>query len=177
MERADTPDDWLAAVAHARMTDYWYLENRERVRPQFPYLFRLPEALAFAVRHPRRTNLYEHPGAVARLDYVLDEFTRLAGEHDFVPVVLFIPEPSDLRRFTRGQATRYQGYVATLRARSAETNLIALDLLEHPFDAARFNRRPFKDHPSPYGQQVIAEVIRAAIADVPALKPGPGGTP
>lgn len=167
---SDTPTDWLEALAQARVIDYWYLENRERVRPHFPYLFRLPEALAYAVHHPSRPSLYRHPGAVARLDYVLNEFERLAGEHDFVPVVLFIPEPAELRRFTKGQSPEYQDYVATRRARTAGTSMIVLDLLEHPFEAARFNRRPFKDHPSPYGQQVIAGVLATTLADLAAIK-------
>jgi len=177
MERADTPDDWLAALDRARATDYWYLENHERVRPRFPYLLRLPDALAYAAEHAAPASLYDHPGAVARLDFLMKGFVWLAGLHDFVPVVLFIPEPSDLKRFSRGQATRYQGYVARLRARSAGTRLVVLDLLEHPFDPARFNRRPFKDHPSPYGQQVIADAVRAGIADLPAVRDRTVATP
>ena len=70
----------------------------------------------------------------------------------------------DLRRFSKGQTTHYRGYVAAYRARTTETKVVVLDLLEHPFEAARFNRRPFTDHPSPYGQQVIANVVHDAIA-------------
>jgi hypothetical protein len=170
LERADTPDDWIAALARARTTDVWYRENAERVRARFPYLLRLPEALAYAVRHARTDDLYERPDAVVRLDFVVDELVRLARAHAFVPVALFIPEPSDLRRFTRGMPTRYAAYVSALRARHGADGLRIVDLLDHPFDPARFNRRPFKDHPSPYGHRVIAEAVGAAIADVPAVR-------
>lgn len=170
MVRADTPDDWVAAVAEARTTDLWYRENEERVRLRFPYLFYLPAALTNAAQHTRAGDLYDRPDAVARLDFVMDELLRLARVYDFVPVVLFIPEPADLRRFTRGQPAGYQRYVAALRTRQATSPLRVVDLLEHAFDAARFNRKPYKDHPSPYGQQVIADVVATAIADVPAVE-------
>lgn len=170
LARAETPTDWEAALAKCRATDVWYTENAARVRARFPYLLRLPEALAYAVRHPSRPNLYERPDAVARLDHVLDEFTRLGDRYDFLPVVLFIPEPSDLRRFAAGTPTRYRDYVFASRGRSASTRLVVLDLLEHPFDVDRFNRRPFKDHPSPYGQHVVAEAIAAALADFPPIR-------
>ncbi len=163
MARADVPADWSEALARATASDHWYVVNRERLRPHFPYLLALPAALAWVARHPVRPNLYDDPEAVARMDYVVDELRGLAARHDFTPVVLFIPEPSDLRRFAHGSAPRYQGYVAALRERSAGSTLVVLDLLDHPFEPARFNRRPFKDHPSPYGQQVIARVVQEAI--------------
>lgn len=169
LERADTPDDWRAALARAHATDVWYRENAARVRPRFPYLLRLPEAVAYAVRHSNGENLYDRPDAVARLDFLMDDLVRLARANDFVPVVIFIPEPSDLKRFTRHQPTRYQGYVAALRAGHAADGLRVVDVLDHPFDAVRFNRKPFTDHPSPYGHQVIADAVAAAIADVPAV--------
>lgn len=159
LERADTPADWIQAFERARATDHWYAVNREKIQPHFPYLLSLFDTGVYLVRHPERPNLYEDPDAVARLDYVLAEFEQLANQHAFAPVVLFIPEPSDLGRFVAGRPTRYQDYVAELRRRSAGTRLVVVDLLDHPFDPARFNRRPFKDHPSPYGHQVIAEVV------------------
>jgi hypothetical protein len=170
LARADTPADWEAALAQARATDVWYRENRERVRARFPHLLRLPEAIAYAARHPSRPNLYERPDAVARLDHLFDDFTRLADTHDFLPVVLFIPEPSDLRRLAAGSPTRYRDYVAARRARSAATRLLVLDVTEHRFDLERFNRRPFKDHPSPYGQQMVAEALATALADFPPVR-------
>ena len=159
LERADTPDDWVQAFERARATDHWYADNREKIRPHFPYLLSLLDTLVYLFRHPERANLYDDPEAVARLDEVLAEFEQLADRHAFAPVVLFIPEPSDLSRFVAGRPARYRGYVAELRRRTAGTRLVVIDLLEHPFDAARFNRRPFKDHPSPYGHQVIADVV------------------
>jgi hypothetical protein len=170
MERADTPEDWTAALARARTTDVWYRENAERVRARFPFLLRLPEALAYTVRHGvEGEDLYGHPDAVARLDFVMDELVRLAHLHDFVPVALFIPQPSDLRQTADGRTAQYQGYVAALRARTAAVGLRVVDVAERPFDAARFNRLPFKDHPSPYGQRVIADAVAAVIAGVPAI--------
>lgn len=163
LERADGPDDWHAAFARARVLDHWYRVNQTRVAVRFPYLLRLPEALAYVLAGRERPNLYDDPAAVARLDFVLDEWARTARAHAAAPMVVFIPEPSDLRRFVAGRPTRYQRYVAALRARTAGGGLAVVDVLEHPFDAARFNRRPFKDHPSPYGQRVVADVVDGAL--------------
>jgi hypothetical protein len=170
LERADTPDDWVAALTRARATDHWYRANAERVRLGFPYLLHVPRAVDYVVRHAGADDLYERADAVTRLDFVMDELVRLAHAHDFVPVVLFVPHPSDLKRIARGAAARYQSYVAALRARHASAGLRIVDLAEHPFDVARFNRLPFKDHPSPYGNRVIADTVAAAIADVPAIR-------
>ena len=174
LERADTPEDFTAAFARARAVDTWYLENRQRVRPRFPYLLRLPAALLYAARHRERPNLYERPDAVARMDFVLKAFHELAEQHGFVPVVLFIPEPRDIRRVATGRDYGYRQYVARLRARPDVSRLIVVDVLEHPFDFARFNREPFKDHASPYGNRVIARIVHDAIAErIPSRRPTP----
>ncbi len=163
LDRADTPADFTAAFARARATDFWYAENARRVGIAFPYLFRLPAVLAFAWRQPGRLDLYADPDAVARLDAVIAELQRLAAAYDFVPVLVFLPEPSELRRFTAERRTRYARYLDDVRRHAAGSRLVVIDLLEHDFDAARFNRRPFADHPSPYGNQVIAEVVAEGI--------------
>ena len=169
LDRADTPADFAAAFARAQATDFWYAENARRVRLGFPYLFRLPAVLAFVRRQPGHVDLYQSPDAVARLDAVIAEFQRLADTYDFVPMLLFLPEPSDLKRFVQERRTRYTSYLDGVRRRAAGSRLVVIDLLEHPFDAARFNRRPFADHPSPYGNQVIADVMAEALRPLLAL--------
>lgn len=163
LDRADTPADFAAAFARARATDFWYAENARRVRIGFPYLLRLPAVLSFVWRHPGRIDLYADPDAVARLDAVIAEFQRRAAESDCVPVLLFLPEPSELKRFAAGRPPHYASWLDGVRRRAAGSRLVVMDLLAHPFDAARFNRRPFADHPSPYGNQVIADVVAEAV--------------
>lgn len=163
LARADTPADFRDAFARCKAVDFWYAENERRVRIHFPYLFRLPAVLSFMTRQPGRLDLYEDADAVARLDGVLAELVRLSEAHDFIPVVLFLPEPSELKRFVRNRDTRYRHYLDDVRRRAAGSRLVVIDVLDHPFDARRFNRHPFADHPSPYGNQVIAEAVDEVI--------------
>jgi hypothetical protein len=163
LSQSDTPADFAAAFARATEADFWYAENERRVRVRFPYLLQLPAVLAFLWRQPGRLDLYADRGAVARLDGVLAELQQLADANDFVPVVLFLPEPVELKRFVAGRRTSYRTYVEGVRRRAAGSRLVVVDLLDHPFDAPRFNRRPFADHPSPYGNQVIADVVAEAV--------------
>lgn len=163
LARADTPADYRDAFARAKAADFWYAENERRVRLHFPYLLRLPAVLSFVLRQPGRLDLYENAEAVARLDGVLAELVRLSDEHDFIPVVLFLPEPAELKRFVTNRHPRYRHYVDDVRRRAAGSRLVVIDMLDHAFDVRRFNRRPFADHPSPYGNQVIAEAVEEVI--------------
>lgn len=177
LARLETPEDFTRAFARARETDYWYARNAARPAAGFPYVASAFGALWCQIRACYREDLWADAGAVARLDFLVEDFAGLARAHDFVPVVLFIPEPRELRRFARGRTVRYRGYVARLRARRDLGRLRVVDVLDRPFDAPRFNLAPFKHHPSPYGQQVIAETLREALADLLAGTPPLGVSP
>jgi lysophospholipase L1-like esterase len=163
LHRLDVPADFVRAFARATTTDYWYAQNARRVRPHFPYLAFLPSALWCTIRACHRPDLWAEPQVTARLDRIIEEFQALARTHDFAPIVLFIPEPREMRRFTRGRRLRYRGYVERLRRRADLDGLRIVDVLDRDFDAARFNLRPFKGHPSPYGHRVIADAVQAVL--------------
>ena len=163
LQRSETQADFREALRVSREYDYWYLLNRERVRPHFPYLLQLLRATAYALKHADAENLYENREALARLDFLVDEFQALARAHDFTPVLLFIPGPADLQRFEQSRSMRYHRYLAEMRQRTRGTRLVTLDLVERHFQPVRFYRRPFKGHPSPYGQRVIAALLAEAI--------------
>lgn len=159
LDRLAGPSDFARAFARARSTDYWYGFNESLWEARFPFSIALTGALWCQVRACFHPDLYADPRMTARLDVLAEEFHTLAETHGFVPVLLFIPEPRVLRRFARRGDAQYQSYVQRLRGRTDLPRLRILDLLDHEFELARFNWRPFKDHPSPYGHQVIADTL------------------
>ena len=112
-----------------------------------------------------RPNLYKDDAAVAKLDLILEEFQELASRHDFVGVVLFIPTSDALKQQLKEGTYAYSEYVARVRARNDLNRLIVVNIIERPFDRAKFNLRPYQFHASQYGNSVIAGAVYEAIKD------------
>ena len=166
LHRADDLSDFRRALERARQTDFWYTRNAGRPRRSFPYTWALARGLVAAALEDE--DPYTWPTAVARLDRIIHDFSTLSEKHDVVPVVLFLPAPGQLERFSAYGEWDYREYVGSLRARIPEEfpRLRVVDLLEHDFDARLFNIAPFQHHPSVYGHQVIAGVAYSALSDL-----------
>ena len=57
----------------------------------------------------------------------------------------------------------YASVVKRLRKDYAGQPVLVVDVAEATFDAKRFNVRPFRGHPSRYGNEIIAEHLAAAL--------------
>lgn len=156
-----------AAVAEAEAADDWFAYNRLRPRPAFPYIWAALDTahyLAFRVR--RWPDLWSMEAPVAVLDALVGEFVQLSRQYRFRPVLLMIPMGQDLRARDRGDPASYAAAVAALRARFAD-ELVVVDVLDHDFESARFNQRPYAGHGSPYGNRMIAEAVADALERLP----------
>ena len=166
LDRLTGPRDFARAFVQARATDYWYAFNEGLWEARFPFSVALTGALWCQVRACFHPDLYADPRMTARLDVIAEEFYALAEEQGFVPVLLFLPEPRVLRHFARHGDAGYRRYVRQLRGRVDLPGLRIIDLLDHEFELRRFNWRPFKDHPSPYGHRVIADTLYRALLEI-----------
>lgn len=146
------------AFDEARKTDFWYKHNQGRPKSQFPYSLALANAVYYYL-FDNKINLYKVAEAKARMDHLIQEFVQLSRTENFKPVLLFIPQARDLYSFHKDGSYWYSDYIPHLRAMPDLQGMPIIDLLEHPFDAEKFNTIPFHYHASPYGNKVIADVM------------------
>ncbi|MEX2162807.1 MAG: SGNH/GDSL hydrolase family protein [Sulfuricaulis sp.] len=158
-------EDYDRAYDKARQADYWYALNQRKAVFRFPYTLAFLRATHYYLSVGPRPNLYELDAAVEKLDRILEEFQSLARQHDFVGVVLFIPTSDAVKLQQRNGTYDYSNYVAHVRARGDLDRLRVVNIIERPFDRAKFNLRPFMFHASPYGNQIIAEAVHETIKD------------
>jgi len=158
-------EDYDRAYNKARQADYWYALNQRKVVFRFPYTLAFLRATHYYLSVGPRPNLYELDAAVEKLDRILEEFQSLARQHDFVGVVLFIPTSDAVKLQQRNGTYDYSDYVAHVRARGDLDRLRVVNIIERPFDRAKFNLRPFMFHASPYGNKIIAEAVHETIKD------------
>ena len=163
--QSNSLEDYYRAYDKARQVDYWYGLNQRKAVVRFPYTLALLRAMYYYVTVGPRPNLYKYDAAVAKLDHILEEFQELASRHDFVGVVLFIPTSDALEQQLNEGTYDYSEYAARVRARNDLNRLIVVNIIERPFDRAKFNLRPYKFHASQYGNSVIAEAVYEAIKD------------
>jgi len=153
----------IAAAKQAAAYDYWAEFNRSRPQPGFPYLWATFDTMHYlAFRVVRWSGLWRQGEPVERLNLVIGEFISLARKNDVKAVVLFIPMPDDLRARQGDQPPSYAAYLKRLRSEVVAKDVVIVDPLDAPFDAARFNLRPFQGHASDYGNKILAD----AVADI-----------
>ena len=158
----DGRDDVLRAFDVARRHDYWYA-NRV-LRNEFPFVLdagRLFLILS-GLRPNPRYDQWDNEDAKARLETAIDVFVREAAQRGITPVILVIPSWRDVRGRTEGVTPRSRSFFEASRARHEGSGVILVDVLERPFDESRFYRSEF-GHASPYGNEVIAAALHAAL--------------
>ena len=158
-------EDYNRAYEKARQVDYWYGLNQRKVVVRFPFTIAFLRSIYYYATVGPRPNLYKVDDAVAKLDHILEEFQELARQHDFIGVVLFIPTSNALEQQIDNETYDYREYFAHVLARNDLERLRVVNIIERPFNRAKFNVRPFKYHASAYGNRIIAEAVYEAIKD------------
>lgn len=151
-------EDILGLVEQIRHLDYWNEVNEyKRVRVAFPFTFTVAKYARHlyrertGIRHQTWLDLPTRNLMFA----IVEEFRRASKKLNFVPLVLFIPEVSNLAR----GGPDYASFVKELRGRYASNRLIVEDISQHDFDRQKFNVVPYQGHASPYGNKIIASAL------------------
>ena len=111
-------------------------------------------------------DLWQSPSATQLLRALIDDFVATAKARAATPVILFIPQAP-----RPGTVPSYVSFVKQLR-HDLPRSVLVLDVAEASFDRQRYNVRLYDGHASPYGNQVIADHVRAALAKA-GLAAGP----
>ena len=163
----DGRDDVVRAFEAAKGHDYWY---RNRVlRNEFPFVLDAGRMflIVSGLRPSPRYDQWDNEDAKGRLETAIDLFVREAAQRGLTPLILVIPSWRDVHGRTAGQVPRSRSFFEASRARHAGSGMILVDVLEHPFDEARFYRSEF-GHATPYGNEVIAAALHGALAAKPS---------
>jgi len=79
-----------------------------------------------------------------------------------IPVIMFIPT---IRNWEDSRTVPgYRNFKEEVLAREFG-NVTVIDVYEAEFDEARFSILPYRGHPNPYGNQVIAEHVANRISE------------
>ncbi len=171
LRKLDSRKDVISAFEISKKMDYWY-QAENRPIWGFPFTLAFLRVVKYkfvdeslpANTFSRMWAMYDTPEAVRKMDFVIDYFCRLAADHDFLPVVVFIPNGHDVRSFVDNGTYSYASYLSDLRESGRMSDGKLVDVLEHEFNYERFNTKAFAAHPSPYGARVIADILFSELA-------------
>jgi hypothetical protein len=162
---AITRNNLPALIEASKADDSW---RDRQVAFAWPYSISLAKLLPVAVADglsidipalgilPR--DLWRSPSATQLLRALIDDFVATAKERAATPVILFIPAAP-----RPGTVPPYVPFVKQLR-HDLPRSVLVVDVAEASFDPQRFSVRLFAGHASPYGNRVIADHVRAALA-------------
>ena len=112
--------------------------------------------------------LWQRDEGLAVMHHLVDDFRRTARGAGSLPLVLFIPHNRSLER---PGPPSYAAFMDQLRER--HDDLVLVDVNAQDFERERFNVAPYQGHASPYGNQVIARALEAALRrHLPELEGG-----
>jgi len=123
----------------------------------FPFSFQVARMVKLRmIESPdrKRAQLWDSVEGRAVMSDLADRFVTQVRAKDSEPVLLFMPSAAALYREI---APGYTGFVAEIRERRPK--LTVIDIAEEEFSRPEFNVAPFKGHPSPYGNRVIASAL------------------
>ncbi|MBT8137297.1 MAG: hypothetical protein KJO54_09830 [Gammaproteobacteria bacterium] len=160
-----TPD-LVRQLALRIAPDEFWTRQYVRVLPRFPYSLSLARAgqqmfasegglVGYAL------NVWDTREARDVAMHLLEKFAADAAVHGTEAAVMFIPH---VNSWSRGrQPADYADFVDKV-LRPAGLDLTIVDFADARFDEAKFSIVPFKGHPSPQGNQQLAQFILAGLA-------------
>ncbi|MBI4665236.1 MAG: hypothetical protein HY751_02370 [Nitrospinae bacterium] len=160
LENLSTPEGRASALDAVEKYDFWRDYNRRRPTIGFPYsvsLIQTSKYLLFDVK--RWEDLWKEERPVKTMRAVVDRFVALGKENGFTPVLLFIPEIADLKRYQRNGKMSYAEFAGSLKTAYGQSGLVVVDIAEERFDPASFNITPYSGHASAYGNKIIAGAV------------------
>jgi hypothetical protein len=154
------------ALHEAARWDGFYPLRTARVA--FPFS---AHAIGFLARHglrPPELSLHDSPETSKRMRYVLERFAALANEHDFLPVLLILPELHELS----ARQGRDHELLKSLLDSPDLSRIVLVDVVKQLTGPAANEYVPGFDpahylastHPSAYGDRAIAAVIARDLA-------------
>ena len=99
------------------------------------------------------------PDVAHLMQCIVDHFINLCRQHHSKPVVLFIPRSGEPSSY--GRAPAYAQFIRQLKTRHRDA--VIVDVAAQEFDRRRFRVTPTDGHTSPYGNRVIANILRQAL--------------
>jgi peptidoglycan/LPS O-acetylase OafA/YrhL len=189
--RPDSRENIRRSIEWAKKLDFFYQTNEMRPRDKFPYVFQAWRAIEYLVRmngmgenELRRdalfTTFWKYPPAERRMLAIIGRFIQLSERYNFKPVIVFIPEPSEMLWYSqKNKPPAYRKLANEVIEQYREKGLVVVDVMSSQITLPKFNVGPFYGHPSAYGNRVIATAVAHALQHEDAIKlaEAPAGVP
>ena len=123
----------------------------------FPFSYQVARMVKLCVIESpdmKKGKLWDSVEGRAVMNGLVDRFFAQARAKGSEPVLLFMPSTATLYK---GVTPGYAGFAAEIRERHPKMTVI--DIAEQEFSRTEFNVAPFRGHPSPYGNRVIASAL------------------
>jgi hypothetical protein len=123
----------------------------------FPFSYQVARMVKLRViegPEMKKGQLWDSVEGRAVMNDLVDRFVAQVRAKGSEPVLLFMPSTASL---FKGIAPGYAGFAAEIRDRRPKMTVI--DIAEEEFSRPEFNVAPFKGHPPPYGNRVIASAL------------------
>ena len=163
LQKINSRQDILGALHKAMEHDLWF--KSRKIKNEFPYSFRITELVLVILRdqHKLRYNQWKDPETIGKLDYLINLFYNHSQENDYLPVVVFIPDHTELKNRRKSFPTSYAEFLKDTIKKYDKKRIFFVDVYEKEFDERYFNIKEFGGHTSTYGNQIIAQEIYEAI--------------
>ena len=160
LKKLDTNNGRKELMLFIEQHDFWFKYNKLRPVITFPYTFSFIKSVNYFMHDVKRWNdLYADKYATKLFNKIVERFYSLSTKENFIPILLIIPEPRDLKNLLQGDKPFYSEFLLNLRNKYSNKDLLIIDASKGDFDYTRFNRFPFQGHTSAYGNKQISESI------------------
>ena len=174
IDKSMTLDELEVLTVELARLDYW--ETRwVYLDPKFPYLYQVVKALPKITEKviakfqtaKKYDSIWNTQEGRLVFNHILDEFYNATTDHDSIPVVVFIPS---VNNWEEGRKIPPYWEIKNLLLEDVRKNPFVIDIYDADFDESKFSIRPFKGHPSPIGNKVIASHIASRLEDLGLLE-------
>lgn len=167
VDRSMALDDLQHLAMELASRDYW-MTRSPHVVPKFPYLYQIVKHIPMVIEKVRKKVwaaedeefIWTSEEGVQVARHIIEQFRESAVEHGSIPVVLFIPH---VNGWENGRKSPPYLEVKNQLLKDAKNDLVIIDIYDAEFDEERFSIRPFKGHPSAYGNGVIAAHVASEL--------------
>ena len=122
--------------------------------------------LAFLVlrgQHKLRNNQWNNPETIQKLGFIINSFYNHSQDNGYLPVVVFIPNHTELKNRRKGWKSSYDEFVKNMNNKYNSKRIIFVDIYKKEFEERYFNIKEFEGHASPYGNKIIAQAVLESV--------------
>lgn len=165
----ESTSDILKAYETSKSYDWFYQHPHPDL--SFPYTVSAIKTIGFLWKQKYDgAPDWGHDASERKMKELIRIYAALAKEHDFVPVLIYIPLGFEIKDYLSGNnEPGFSRFLQETAGDYQDTNMIVIDLakelkaMDRQPLMEKFYVRPYDGHPSAYGNELIANIIYSRI--------------